>query len=381
MPLTDTESALLALIRETPLATPEDLARRLGSTRAAVNVHVSNLVRKGALLGRGYVLPPADGPGRVVVVGGANVDVKARTLAAAVPGTSNPGVTVQAPGGVARNVAENLARLGVPVTLVSAVGRDALGDSLLRATEAAGVDVRGVLRAEGVGTGTYTAVLNANGELLVAVAAMEATEALTPAALHERRGTLRGAAWVVADGNLPEATLAHLLTLAAEVGASVVFEPVSVPKAARLRPALAAGLVPHAVTPNVPELAVLVGHDVPDDPDAIRSAARELHDLGVTLVWVRRGAHGSVLSGPDGVHDLPALPATVRDVTGAGDAMLAAFLAALASGVGPAEAARRGHAAAAITIESESAVSPTLTPAAIAARLAETVTAEPTQST
>lgn len=369
MPLTETESALLALIRETPLATPEELARRLGSTRASVNVHVSNLVRKGALLGRGYVLPVEGSPGRVVVVGGANVDVKARTLKAAVPGTSNPGVTVQAAGGVARNVAENLARLGVPVSLVSVVGRDALGEGLLRATEAAGVDVRPVLRAAGVTTGTYTAVLDASGELLVAVAAMEAMEALTPAVLQERRGVLRGAAWVVADGNLPEGSLAHLLSLAAEAGARVVFEPVSVPKAARLRPALAAGLCPFAVTPNVPELAALLGRDVQDTLEGVSAAAGELRALGVALVWVRRGASGSVLSGPDGVHELAALPAAVRDVTGAGDAMLGAFLAALASGLPPVDAARRGHAAAAITIESDHAVSPALTPAAIAARL------------
>lgn len=369
MPLTDTESALLALIRETPLATPEELARRLGSTRASVNVHVRNLVRKGALLGRGYLLPEQGGPGRVVVVGGANVDVKARTIQTAVPGTSNPGVSAQAPGGVARNVAENLARLGVPVSLVSVVGRDGLGDWLLRETEAAGVDVRPVLRAPDVSTGTYTAVLDASGELLVAVAAMAAVEALTPAALQERRGVLRGAAWVVADGNLPEGSLAHLLSLAAEAGAAVVFEPVSVPKAARLRPALAAGLVPQVVTPNVPELGALLGRDVPDEPGALRAAAAELHAQGVRLVWVRRGAAGSLLSGPDGVTELPALPAVVRDVTGAGDAMLAAFLAALASGLSPVDAARQGHAAAAITVESDHAVSPLLTPTAIQARL------------
>ena len=46
MALTETESALLALIRETPLASPEELARLLGTSRAAVNVHVSALVRK-----------------------------------------------------------------------------------------------------------------------------------------------------------------------------------------------------------------------------------------------------------------------------------------------------------------------------------------------
>ncbi|WP_034358202.1 winged helix-turn-helix transcriptional regulator, partial [Deinococcus phoenicis] len=77
MSLTDRERDLLALIRESPLSTPEELARRLGTSRAAVNVHVSNLTRKGALLGRGYVVAPEDHP-RVVVVGGANLDVKAR---------------------------------------------------------------------------------------------------------------------------------------------------------------------------------------------------------------------------------------------------------------------------------------------------------------
>lgn len=369
MALTDTEAALLALIREAPLSTPEELARRLGSTRAAVNVHVSNLVKKGALLGRGYVLPPERGPGRIVVVGGANVDVKARTLAPAVPGTSNPGLNTQAPGGVARNVAENLARLGVPTALISAVGRDTLGDWLLRETEAAGVDIRAVLRTPDVATGTYTAVLDDRGELLVAVAAMSATDALTPAALQERRGALRGAAWVVADGNLPEATLSHLLTLAAEANAPVVFEPVSVPKAARLRAALNAGLAPHTVTPNVPELSSLLGRDVPDTPHALRAAAAELHAQGVQLVWVRRGTRGSLLSTPGGTHDLDALHARVQDVTGAGDAMLAAFLAALGAGLSPVDAARHGHAAAALTVESDHAVSPTLTPAAIQARL------------
>ncbi|MCV5755554.1 kinase, partial [Escherichia coli] len=77
------------------------------TSRAAVNVHVSNLIRKGALLGRGYVVAPQEAR-RVVVVGGANLDVKVRTLAPAVLGTSNPGVSTQAPGGVARNIAENL---------------------------------------------------------------------------------------------------------------------------------------------------------------------------------------------------------------------------------------------------------------------------------
>ena len=134
MKLTPREQELLALIRQAPLSSPEELARRLGSTRAAVNVHVSNLIRKGALLGRGYLLP-ASQQQRVVVIGGANMDFKSRTLGAAIPTTSNPGTTQQAVGGVGRNIAENLARLGISVSLISAVGRDALGDILLSETE------------------------------------------------------------------------------------------------------------------------------------------------------------------------------------------------------------------------------------------------------
>ncbi|MBB5235883.1 pseudouridine kinase [Deinococcus budaensis] len=367
MPLTERERDLLALIRAAPLSTPEELARRLGTSRAAVNVHVSSLTRKGALLGRGYVVAP-ENPARVVVVGGANMDVKARLLGPAVPGTSNPGTASQAPGGVARNVAENLARLGVPAHLIAAVGGDAPGDLLLRETAAAGVDVRSVLRLSGP-TGSYTAVLDESGELLIAVAAMDATDALTPAALNDRLGVLRGSAWAVADGNLSAETLTHLLSLCTQVDVPLVFEPVSVPKGARLLPALRGGLAPHTVTPNVAELAALVGRDVPDTPGDLRGAVDELHGLGVQAVWVRRGERGSLLSTGGHVTELPALPAQVCDVTGAGDAMLAAYLAALLAGETPAEAARHGHAAAALTVESLHAVSPTLTPAALRARL------------
>ncbi|MDP2775936.1 MAG: PfkB family carbohydrate kinase, partial [Nocardioides sp.] len=76
----------------------------------------------------------------VVVVGGANVDLKARTTAAVVAGTSNPGTVATSPGGVGRNIAENLARLGTSTVLVAAVGSDQFGDGLLDVTADAGVD-------------------------------------------------------------------------------------------------------------------------------------------------------------------------------------------------------------------------------------------------
>ncbi|WP_135228301.1 carbohydrate kinase [Deinococcus fonticola] len=368
MKLTPRELELLNLIREAPASAPEELARRLGTSRAAVNVHVSSLIRKGALLGRGYLLPTKSRR-HVTVVGGANVDFKSRTLAPALPATSNPGTTRQAVGGVGRNVTENLARLGVAVNLISAVGRDALGDFLLSETEKTGVDVRGVLRSVTHPTGTYTAILDATGELLVAVAAMQVMDELTPAALQERRAALSGAQWVITDGNLTPATLTHVLKLAAQVNVKTVFEPVSVPKVAHLFSALDAGFAPDVITPNLAELSALTGRDVPDTEQGIRSAALTLHARGIPLVWVRRGARGSALSGPDTLHTFPALPAQVVDVTGAGDAMLATFVAALMEEQLPEQAARLAHAAAALTIESEHTVRPDLTLQSISERL------------
>lgn len=371
MMLTERERELLSLITETPMATPEELARRLGTTRASVNVHVRNLVKKGALLGRGYILADLAGGDRVVVVGGANVDIKVRTFEQAIPATSNPGVMSQAHGGVGRNVAENLGRLGVDTTLITAVGQDDLGDAMLRDTAEAGVDVHHVLRVPGETTGTYTAVLDSSGDLLVAVAAMQVLESLDEASLRRRRAAFQGAGWVVADGNLSVPALAEVLTQAAAVGAKVVYEPVSVPKAAHLLAAMEAGLPPYAVTPNADELSVLVGRTVKDNKREIRAAATELHARGIELVWVSRGRKGSLLSTPEKMHALTSLPATVVDVTGAGDSMLGAFLAALVHGHTPQRSAQLAHAAASFTVENAATVVPNLSLDALEARLTE----------
>lgn len=286
----------------------------------------------------------------VAVVGGANVDVKARTSATLVGATSNPGVVSRSAGGVGRNIAENLARLGHPVTLLSVVGDDADGDWLLDRTEAAGVTTTSVRRSGR--TGSYVAVLDDAGELAVAVADMAATDAFAPGDLD--LDALRAAALVVLDGNLTAATVAAVLDEAARAGVPVVVDPVSVAKAARIAPLLGPERPVHALTPNSDELAALGG------------SAAALHARGAGLVWVRHGRDGSVLTtaaDPDGGVRLPAPlvePDEVVDVTGAGDASLAAFCHRLLAGDDPAEAAAYGHRAAALTVASPHTVRPDL---------------------
>lgn len=355
--LTEREREIVALIRRDPTITPAALADRIGSTRAAVNVHLSNLGKKGVILGRGYLLGEAPG---VVVVGGANVDVKARSAAAVTPRTSNPGQASMTPGGVGRNVAENLARLGTRTHLVSVVGRDPAGESLLAQTAAAGVLVEHVARTD-VDTGMYTAVLDPDGELVVAVSSMAATQQLGPEQVGRARDLIAAAGLVVVDGNLRLDTLEHTLDLAATAQVRTVLEPVSVAKAAALSACLTTGRPVFAITPNRDELSALTGLPTRTHRQ-LTGAARALHDRGVEVAWVRLGRKGSLLSraGADPV-TIPAVPTEVADVTGAGDSALAAFCHALLAGEPPVAAARFGHAAASLTIASTHTVRPDLT--------------------
>ncbi|MEU8871952.1 PfkB family carbohydrate kinase [Streptomyces javensis] len=363
MTLTRREREILALLRRDPLAGAQSIADALGTTRAAVNVHLSNLGKKGAILGRGYILRQEHA---VVVIGGANVDIKVRSLAPVAYRTSNPGRSHTSPGGVARNIAENLARLGTPTHLIAAVGQDAAGERLLSDTQAAGVRIEHVHRGPHP-TGTYTAVLDADGDLVVAIADMAATDALAPEHLHTARELIGNAGLLVLDGNLSTRVLSYVLDIASATGVQTLIDPVSVPKAALLAPLFAAGRPVFAVTPNVAELGALAGRDLAgatdvDDPELLRAVA-VLHERGARHVWVRLGARGSLLSTLDeGRVPLAAPPADVRDVTGAGDAMLGAFAHALLGGADPVDAARYGHAAAALTVATPATVRPDLTP-------------------
>jgi pseudouridine kinase len=305
------------------------------------------------------------------------MDIKARSAAPAAPATSNPGRSTMSAGGVGRNIAENLARLGTRTHLVAAVGRDALGDTLVRETSAAGVHLEYLHRTE-TPTGTYTAVLDHDGELLIAVSDMAATAELGPTEVDAARDLIATAGLLVLDGNLAPRAIGYARDLAAAAGVRTIVEPVSVPKAAALAalPELFDAAHPlFAVTPNRDEVTALTG--LPSESDAeLLAAAEQLHERGVQHVWIRLGRRGSLLSGPQTAAWLPAGDVPVVDVTGAGDSLLAAFCHALLEGADPVDAARFGHAAAALTVTSEHTVRPDLT-----VRLVRTALTTPTTTT
>lgn len=300
--------------------------------------------------------------GPVVVAGGLNTDILSRAGAPLRPGTSNPAHTTFSPGGVGRNLAHNLACLGVPTRLLGVVGDDAFGEGLLKLTAASGVDVSGVLRRGGP-TGSYLAVLNEHGELVHGLSSMALTAALAPADAAQWASTLDDASWLVVDANLSPALIAFLLDEAARRGVPAVLEPVSAPKAERLRPLLSPIRPLWLLSPDRAELAALTGLDLLDADDAgLLEAARQLRRAGAGAVLLTLGERGSWLVEEGPLLHTPACQAQVLDVTGAGDALLAGLLAARWQGQAWSAALKQAHLCAALTIEAPGAVRADLSP-------------------
>ncbi len=298
-------------------------------------------------------------PISIACIGGMDMDRKARLHAPAVLGSSNPATTEATPGGVARNVAETLARLGLPVSLFSAVGDDPAGTTVLRQTVHAGVDVGGVARQGRAKTATYTAVLQPDGELVIGIADMAILDRLDA---HWGRLILPELAphdiWFV-DANLPEPVLEVVLAAAARAGRTVLADPVSAAKAPRLRPVLAAIDV---LFPDRLEAAALTGQPVNTAAEAL-SAAAALQAAGVGTVIVTLGAEGLAVDDGGRRAIVPPPPVeTVRDVTGAGDAFIAGYIYGLCTH-GAAAALNHGLAAAGLALETDASVADTLSAA------------------
>jgi pseudouridine kinase len=241
-----------------------------------------------------------------------------------------------------------LARLGCRVSLFSVVGEDQAGDALLGGLESDGVNISSVTRSVVHSTANYTAVLETDGSLFIGLADMDIFEEANEAWADGIAERLAQCTFWVIDANLPAATIARLLKRH-KGGATALGDPISIVKAARFREVLDAIDV---IFPNMKEASVLSGLKV-ERPEDVPQAAGELRHRGVKTVVVTLGADGLYVEGDSGGRFVLAIPPKhVRDVTGAGDALVAGYAYGLARD-GKYGAELYGLAAASLTLETE----------------------------
>ncbi len=351
--LNEQERAVLERIAADPFAGQQEIADSLGLARPTVATYIAQLTRKGYLFGRAYVLAEAN---RIVCVGGATVDRKYRSFQPLQEGTSNPVASKRSFGGVARNVAETLSRLGAPSSLVSVVGDDENGHSLVRHLQSSGVDTTRVLMTSGYATAEYAAILTPDNELALGIADMEILDTITIDDMQRSWPALAGASWVFADCNLPSPVLTWLRERRAGARFRLAVDAVSAVKVMRLQSDLR-GI--DLLFMNEQEAVAFIGADVAPTSRALAAA---LIARGAGAVVLTNGGNGLLVAEGHKVVAMPGLKANVVDVTGAGDALIAGTLSRLLNGEELPEACQTGMLAAVLTIESEGSVNDTISP-------------------
>ncbi len=294
-----------------------------------------------------------------VVVGGANVDVIAASTGPLLHGVSNPGRIRISAGGAGRNVAENLARLGVSTRLIAAVDARPMSDLAIEQAARAGVDVSGIIRVSG--RGNYYTAIQSGGAVEWAVADMSAAESLTRDNLDVHASAIRAADAVIIDANLAPATIQRAAELAG--GRRLCLLPVSSAKAPRIRAVLSKASL---IVLSAGEAEVLTGARIDTPKDAL-GAARTIQPSPASTVIITVGAQGLGWVAGEALWIEP-IAAPVVDPSGAGDAVAAVAVFALLTGMDPHQAARLAMIAASMTLSLEGATHPGLSLDALHAR-------------
>ncbi|MGG7579925.1 carbohydrate kinase family protein [Rhizobium sp. Nf11,1] len=294
---------------------------------------------------------------KILVLGGAHIDRRGRISGETAPGASNPGTWFEEPGGGGFNAARNLARLGFHVTMISPRGGDPFGEMVGEAADFAGIDDRPFVFLDRK-TPSYTAIIEKNGDLVIALADMDLYRFFVPRRLSIRwvREAFATHDFILVDANLPEETIAAIVAKANSLAKPVAAIAISPAKVVRLKPCIRD--IDYLFL-NEAEAAAVTGLQ-PEDSGGWPPL---LNEIGIRNAVVTRGRRELVAICKDRAVALqPPIAETVLDVTGAGDSLAAGTLAALISGLPLEEAVRYGAAAAALTVQSRHAVNENLTP-------------------
>jgi pseudouridine kinase len=311
--INENEELILGMIRENPFISQQELSEIVGLSKSTIATIISGLIKKEYVFGKAYVLNETK---PIICIGGANVDRKFYAKYEITNETSNPVTSTRTVGGVARNIAENLGRLGEEVTLISTCGHDSEWEEIYDLSSPF-MNLELVAQFEHSSTGSYTAVLDRNGDLSIALADMDVFENITPELLIKNSHILRKAKCIVVDLNCPSETIDFLCFFTSKHTIPLVIIPVSSPKMNRLPKTLSA--VSWLIV-NKDETETFMNSKINDDKDWENSVKKWL-ELGVKNVIVTNGSKGVMTGSENGeIHYFPAIETPmVADVTGAGD--------------------------------------------------------------
>ncbi len=281
----------------------------------------------------------------VCVVGSVNFDQVIRAPLLPKPGETRQGSRYETGyGGKGANQAVMAARLGSIVTLVAAVGDDAIGKASLGHYRREGIDTRFIKMTSEAASGVASIWVDERSGQNQIVVVPGANDRLTPTDLEEAEGVIQLTKVVVCQNEIPQATNAAAFRLARAGGALTIYNPAP---AREIDPTFFA--LCDVIVPNQYEAALLTRSPTATD-EGVREAAARLRRKGVGSVIITLGERGAYLLDSDGEHWVESRPVQPVDTTGAGDAFVGALAQRLAEGRPPLQAAKTAGRIAALTV-------------------------------
>lgn len=205
--MTDREREVFSIIRKNPMISHNEIAKQLGITRSTVAVYIASIMQQGYIAGKGYVISED----YVVCLGAAIVDVFGFVPGNIIPGDKNPGGRVRiSSGGAARNIAENLSRLGYGVKMLTVIGADSFGEKLMKDCNVAGMDMSHVKVVEGENTATYVCLMKDNGEMYAGMTDVNITKHQTVDYYKQHHHTILNAKAIVMTAETTDGVTAYL---------------------------------------------------------------------------------------------------------------------------------------------------------------------------
>lgn len=281
--MTDREKQIINLIKDNPLITQEEIAETLNCARTSIAVHISNLMKKGVILGKKYIINEEP---YILTIGGTNIDIQGKSNSNIIKYDSNPGLIDISYGGVGKNIAENIAKLGLNSKLITALGNDLYGKSIINYLRERDLDISDSLVLDNEKTAMYLSILNDDNEMEMAVSSTDICKHITPEYLESIRKKIINAKLIVLDTNLEEETLKYIANLRKKP--KLILDTVSTKKSLKVKKFIGKF---HTIKPNKLEAEMLSGISIYGNDDLKRVGSFFINK-GVKKVFISLGSKG-----------------------------------------------------------------------------------------
>ena len=345
------EKEILQILKNNPMISQQEIADMLDISRASVAVHITNLMKKGQILGKGYILRKEN---YVTVIGGSNMDIQGFPNNPLVMYDSNPGKVDISMGGVGRNIAENLSRLDVNTKLISAIGNDLYGNTILSECKNLNIDVNDCLVSDEYSTSIYVSILNNSKDMQLAISHMDIIEKLDESFIHSKHKSIDDSKAIVIDTNLSNEAIDFITRTYSHL--PIFVDTVSTAKCLKIKDILDRF---EGIKLNKYEAETLSGIKI-ENLDDVKKSCEFFINKGIKNVFITLGGDGVYCANTDKAVHIPGVKINIVNATGAGDAFMSGIMYGFMNDLDLEETAKFSVGASILALSHKNTINPNL---------------------